>query len=145
MKKRVRFLGAVQSLRIWRKHKILSKTFLASCTSNPSFYKDFRVVDSMVRRISRLAKALKWKIYHFLVCFFCASVDVERFLKTRFRPWIHQPSESFGLTLAMETTFNSNFWLKNSEISTLLGSSPVLRHNNACGWNVWLAKRLPKL
>ena len=29
------------------------------------------------------------------------------FQKTRFRPWIHQPSEPFGLTLATETTFHS--------------------------------------
>ena len=74
----------------------------------------------MVRRISRLAKALKWKIYHFLVCFFCASVDVGRFLKTRFRPWIHQPSESFGLTLATETTFNSNFCSKTARYRLFL-------------------------
>ena len=77
-------------------------------------------MDSMVRRISRLAKALKWKIYHFLVCFFCASVDVGRFLKTRFRPWIHQPSESFGLTLATETTFNSNFCSKTARYRLFL-------------------------
>ena len=68
----------------------------------------------------RLAKALKWKIYHFLVCFFCASVDVGRFLKTRFRPWIHQPSESFGLTLATETTFNSNFCSKTARYRLFL-------------------------
>ena len=75
----------------------------------------------MVRRISRLAKALKWKIYHFLVWFFCASVDVGRFSKkTRFRPWIHQPSESFGLTLATETTFNSNFCSKTARYRLFL-------------------------
>ena len=67
-----------------------------------------------------MAKALKWKIYHFLVCFFCASVDVGRFLKTRFRPWIHQPSESFGLTLATETTFNSNFCSKTARYRLFL-------------------------
>ena len=42
------------------------------------------------------------------------------FLKTRFRPWIHQPSESFGLTLATETTFNSNFCSKTARYRLFL-------------------------
>ena len=41
-------------------------------------------------------------------------------LKTRFRPWIHQPSESFGLTLATETTFNSNFCSKTARYRLFL-------------------------
>ena len=44
--------------------------------------------------------------------------------------------KSFGLTFLYETTLSITYLLKNSEISTLFGSSPVLRHNNACGWNV---------
>lgn len=36
------------------------------------------------------------------------------FLKTRFRPWIHQPSESLGLTLATETTLSINFFSKTA-------------------------------
>ena len=40
--------------------------------------------------------------------------------KTRFRPWIHQPSESFGLTLATETTFNSNFCSKTARYRLFL-------------------------
>ena len=56
----------------------------------------------------------------FVIWFFCASVDVGRFLKTRFRPWIHQPSESFGLTLATETTFNSNFCSKTARYRLFL-------------------------
>ena len=52
---------------------------------------------------------------------FCASVDVGRFLtKTRFRPWIHQPSESFGLTLATETTFSNNFCWKTARYRLFL-------------------------
>ena len=42
------------------------------------------------------------------------------FKKTRFRPWIHQPSESFGLTLATETTFNSNFCSKTARYRLFL-------------------------
>eukprot|EP00493_Phyllostaurus_siculus_P021554 UN21881 len=54
--------------------------------------------------------------------------------------------KSFGLTfLSYETTLSITYLLKNSEISTLFGSSLVLRQFNACGRNVWLAKRLPKL
>ena len=64
------------------------------------------------------------KIYHFLVWFFCASVDVGRLFtlltKTRFRPWIHQPSESFGLTLATETTFDSNVCSKTARYRLFL-------------------------
>ena len=42
-------------------------------------------------RISRLAKALKWKIYHLLFGF-SAQASTLGVFKTRFRPWIHQPS-----------------------------------------------------
>ena len=42
------------------------------------------------------------------------------FLKTRFRPWIHQPSESFGLTLATETTFNNDFCSKTARYRLFL-------------------------
>jgi hypothetical protein len=41
--------------------------------------------------------------------------------------------KTFGLTFLYETTLSITYLLKNSEISTLFGSSPVLRHNNACG------------
>ena len=57
MKKRFLGLpGAVRSLRIFEE-----------------------VVVDLVEEFERLGKALKWKIYYFIV-FFCASVDVGRFL-----------------------------------------------------------------
>ena len=39
---------------------------------------------------------------------------------TRIRPRIHQPSKSFGLTLATETTFNSNFCSKTARYRLFL-------------------------
>ena len=39
----------------------------------------------------------------------------------------------FRFNFGYGNDFQQQFLLKNSEISTLLGSSPVLRHNNACG------------
>ena len=57
MKKRFLGLpGAVRSLRIFE-----------------------QVVVGLVEEFARLGKALKWKIYYF-IWFFCASVDVARFL-----------------------------------------------------------------
>ena len=47
------------------------------------------------KNLQGLGKALKWKIYYF-IWFFCASVDVGRFLlfkQIRFRPGIHQSFE----------------------------------------------------
>ena len=38
----------------------------------------------------------------------------------------------FRFNFGYGNDFQQQFLLKNSEISTLLGSSPVLRHNNAC-------------
>ena len=42
------------------------------------------------------------------------------FPKTRIRPWIHQPPESFGLTLATEMTFNINFCSKTARYRLFL-------------------------
>ena len=56
MKKQVGLPGAVRSLRIFEEGVV-----------------------GLVQEFTRLGKALKWKIYYFIV-FFCASVDVGRFL-----------------------------------------------------------------
>ena len=63
--------------------------------------------------------------------FFCASVDVGRFLlfkQIRFRPGIHQPLRGIlRFNLSYETDFWANSFVaqKSSEMSTLSGSSPV--------------------
>ena len=83
-------------------------------------YKDFRVVDSMV-----LEEYKGWQRRSSGKCiiFYFGFLRKRRrwaFLKTRFRPWIHQPSESFGLTLATETTFNNDFCSKTARYRLFL-------------------------
>ena len=70
----------------------------------------------------------------FVIWSFCASVDVGRFKHASGLGSTNL--QNFRFNFPTETTLSITYFLKNSEISTLFGSSPVLRHNNACGWNV---------
>jgi len=88
-----------------------------------------RLPGAVRSRILRLGKALKWNIYHFCL-FFLRKRQRWAFVNT------HQALEppifkSFGLTY-LRNDFEHHFLLKNSDISTLFGST-VVRHNNACG------------
>ena len=82
------------------------------------------------RRISRLAKALKWKIYHLLFGFSAQASTLGVFKHASGLGSTNL--QIFRFNFPTETTLSITYLLKNSEISTLFGSSPVLRHNNAC-------------
>ena len=82
-------------------------------------------------RISRLAKALKWKIYHLLFGFSAQASTLGVFKHASGLGSTNL--QNFRFNFPTETTLSITYLLKNSEISTLFGSSPVLRHNNACG------------
>ena len=74
----------------------------------------------MVRRISRLAKALKWKIYHFLVCFSCASVDVGRFFKNTLQALDPPTFRIFRFTFGYGNDFQHEFCSKTARYRLFL-------------------------
>ena len=74
-----------------------------------------------------LPKHVNWSLVKHSFFFYTSWIWIElqnslllRMQHVYFRPWIHQPSESFGLTLATETTFNSNFCSKTARYRLFL-------------------------
>ena len=60
--------------------------------------------------------------FNIFIWFFCASVDVGRF-STRFRPWIHRPS-NLSVELSYETTLSINFCSKTARYRLFLAVVP---------------------
>ena len=86
--------GTVRSLRIFEENMKSFQRFLELlCTNNSSLQGFSHLVVVFGRRISKLGKALKWKIYNFIG--FSAQVKMLRvsFSKRNFSFRIHQPSE----------------------------------------------------
>ena len=84
----------------------------------------FRVLVDLAKgfQLSRLGKALKWKIYYF-IWFFCASGDTI---------FLGLGSTNFSRILRFDFSYETDFLdisfvaQKSSEMSTLSGSSPVV-------------------
>ena len=108
----------------------MKKRFWTSWRSTKSTVIFEEVVVDLVEEFARLGKALKWKIYYFIG--FSAQASTLGVFK-------HASGlgstnlQIFRFNFPTETTLSITYLLKNSEISTLFGSSPVLHYRNTCG------------
>ena len=121
-----RLKSKIEFRRLMEKMKKRCLDFLAQYEVYGYFKK--WVVD-LEEEFARLGKAFKWKL-DYLIGFFCASVDVGRFLYLNNTLQAWDPSTFrgfFGLNFPTKRIFCANSFVaqKSSEMSPLSGSSPV--------------------